>query len=245
MKEEAIKHLEVLDLKPGAGFKDVKNSYKLLSMAWHPDRFSNEKHKTKAEVKQKQINSAYHWLKNNKEALTQLTENSAKQDSKQKVDSNTKSKKQSSRTTYHRKNKFSYNGCVKNDGKFLKFEDKKYDINLIERAFLNISSKKYIRGVGYILFLLGWIFVIATIVAFFNESDDTGLIFILLFFLSFIAAPFFVLFKDIVKIDIILKNKAIDTAISYKIFPNTSDAEKKYKIAKNLVNEINDAIASK
>ncbi len=49
MHERALKYLQVLELEAGANIRDVKNSFKLLTMAWHPDRFGNEKHKVSAE----------------------------------------------------------------------------------------------------------------------------------------------------------------------------------------------------
>lgn len=245
MKEETIRQLNVLELEPGADFQSVKKSYKLLSMAWHPDRFSSEKHKAKAESKQKKINSAYHWIKNNQEILLILNENSTNKTSQQKSQQKTKARKQSNQTSYKRENRSYYNSRVKFDDLFLIFEDQKYEFDLIEKAFLSINSRKYIRGIGYTLFTIGWIFFMATFLAFYREWDDAGFTFILLFFLSFIFAPFFGLIKDIVKINLILKNKSIVTGFSYKVIPNTNEAQKKYKIARRLVNEINNVIKSK
>lgn len=246
MKEEAIKYLKVLELEPGADFQSVKNSYKLLSMAWHPDRFSSEKHKTIAEDKQKKINAAYQWLKKNQEILFHLNSTSPNKNTKQKSHSNFnyKAKKQSTRKAYNRSSKSSYNSRVKTDDHYLIFEDKKYDINLIHKAILNIQSRKYIRMIGYILFSAGWILIFSTFVAFYYESDDLGFTFLLIGFFTFIISPFF-LFRDIINIDLILNNKAINTAISYKVFPGSDESVKKLKIAKNLVNEINNVIGNK
>lgn len=243
MKEEAIKHLNVLELEPGADFKSVRNSYKLLSMAWHPDRFPSEKHKAKAEHKQKRINSAYHWLKHNQEILPKLNEKPPSRNFKQKPESDTKAKKQSPRTTYNRRYKpFSR---VKADDHLLIIDDKKYDFLLIKRAILVTKSKKYIRAVGYFLYLIGWVFLILTIASIFGETINTGLTGLMIFFISMITSPILFFFKDIVKINLLFKNNTQKTVISYKVHPNTIEAEKKYKIARSLVNEINNLIEIK
>ncbi|MFO7701861.1 MAG: DnaJ domain-containing protein [Psychroflexus maritimus] len=245
MKEEATKYLKVLELEPGADFQTVKNSYKLLSMAWHPDRFSSEKHKTKAEDKQKKINSAYHWLKNNQEVLSHLNEKTSNRNTKQKSRTSTKAKKQTRRRTSNRKYKSSYNSRVNFDDHLLIFEDKKYDINLIERAILSVESKKYLRFLGYLFYSLSFLFLFLTIASMFGETINTGLTGLILFFIFMIVALVLILIKDVVKINLILKNKSIVTAISYKVFPTTSEAEKKYKIVRSLVDEINDVIGNK
>jgi curved DNA-binding protein CbpA len=54
---------EVLGLRPGATQEEVKLAYHDLVNVWHPDRFlHDEKLKSKAEAKLKEINAAYECL---------------------------------------------------------------------------------------------------------------------------------------------------------------------------------------
>ena len=50
---------EILSLSEDATEKEIKERYKFLVLVYHPDRFSNEKLKKKAEEDLKNINQAY------------------------------------------------------------------------------------------------------------------------------------------------------------------------------------------
>ena len=58
MNEKIEEAYEVLELPPGASFKEVKKSYTFRCMAFHPDRFPAEM-KAEAEKEQLKINRAY------------------------------------------------------------------------------------------------------------------------------------------------------------------------------------------
>jgi len=64
-----LRHLGVLELKPGATLADVKEAYRDLARVWHPDRFTDERLAAKAQNRLKEINSAYAWIKKNPAAL--------------------------------------------------------------------------------------------------------------------------------------------------------------------------------
>jgi formylglycine-generating enzyme required for sulfatase activity len=49
----------VLDLKAGATSDEIRDQYRFLMQAWHPDKFSNPAQKAKASEKAKEINEAY------------------------------------------------------------------------------------------------------------------------------------------------------------------------------------------
>jgi curved DNA-binding protein CbpA len=52
----------ILEVPPDASQKTIKAQYRFLLHAWHPDKFSNAVHKTRAEEKTKEINEAYEVL---------------------------------------------------------------------------------------------------------------------------------------------------------------------------------------
>lgn len=55
-------YYEVLEISETATKDEIKNSYRFLSQAYHPDKFSAKHHREKAEEKFKQINEAYQVL---------------------------------------------------------------------------------------------------------------------------------------------------------------------------------------
>lgn len=61
--EEEKKHYEVLDLKPGVGFDEIKNAYKKQMKKYHPDKFSQSQQKKYAEELSRKINGAYDYFK--------------------------------------------------------------------------------------------------------------------------------------------------------------------------------------
>lgn len=52
-------YYQILEIDPFSTKEEIKEQYRLLCFAWHPDRFSTEKQKQKAEEKLKEINEAY------------------------------------------------------------------------------------------------------------------------------------------------------------------------------------------
>ena len=52
-------HYEVLEVPPNASPEKIKEQYRFLIHAWHPDKFPNPTQKAKAEEKIKEINAAY------------------------------------------------------------------------------------------------------------------------------------------------------------------------------------------
>jgi len=56
-------YYQILEVPPNASQDQIKDQYRLLIQAWHPDKFSSPKSKAKAEEKSKQINEAYNELK--------------------------------------------------------------------------------------------------------------------------------------------------------------------------------------
>lgn len=60
---EEKKHLEVLELKEGATFEDIKASYKALMKKYHPDKFQDEDKKKYAENIATKLNVAYEYFK--------------------------------------------------------------------------------------------------------------------------------------------------------------------------------------
>jgi len=58
------RYFQILELKPGASFADVKDSWRILSQVWHPDKHpQGSRVQARAVEKQKQINDAYDQLK--------------------------------------------------------------------------------------------------------------------------------------------------------------------------------------
>jgi curved DNA-binding protein CbpA len=54
---------QVLGLEPGASLIEIQERYKIVILAWHPDRFSTDKQKKHAEEELKKINNARDKLK--------------------------------------------------------------------------------------------------------------------------------------------------------------------------------------
>jgi DnaJ family protein C protein 17 len=52
----------ILELSPAAPQTRIREQYRLLIQAWHPDKFSNPAQKAQAEERMKQINQAYETL---------------------------------------------------------------------------------------------------------------------------------------------------------------------------------------
>ena len=50
---------EIMELSPGASPADIKKQYHFLCKVWHPDRFSGDSDKARAEEKVKRVNVAY------------------------------------------------------------------------------------------------------------------------------------------------------------------------------------------
>ncbi|NJO02025.1 MAG: J domain-containing protein [Bacteroidia bacterium] len=60
---EEKKHYEVLEVKPGATFEEIKTAYKTAMKKYHPDRFSDTTKKQYAEEISRKINAAYDYFK--------------------------------------------------------------------------------------------------------------------------------------------------------------------------------------
>lgn len=60
---EEKKHYEALELKPGAGFDEIKIAYKTQMKKYHPDKFKDETQKKYAESLSMKINVAYDFFK--------------------------------------------------------------------------------------------------------------------------------------------------------------------------------------
>jgi DnaJ-domain-containing protein 1 len=60
---EEKKHYEVLDLKEGAAFEEIKAAYKTAMKKYHPDKFSDATQKKHAESLSAKINVAYDYFK--------------------------------------------------------------------------------------------------------------------------------------------------------------------------------------
>lgn len=60
---ELHKAYYVLGLEPGAGFDTIKRRYRILALAWHPDRMTKPDAKKEAEEELKKINNYFEKLK--------------------------------------------------------------------------------------------------------------------------------------------------------------------------------------
>jgi curved DNA-binding protein CbpA len=57
-------YYQILEIMPSASQDAIKEQYRFLVQAWHPDKFPNPAQKLKAEEKLKEINEAYATLRN-------------------------------------------------------------------------------------------------------------------------------------------------------------------------------------
>jgi hypothetical protein len=57
-------YYKILEISPKASINEIKEQYRFLIQAWHPDKFVNPAQKAKAEEKTKEINEAYTILNN-------------------------------------------------------------------------------------------------------------------------------------------------------------------------------------
>lgn len=62
MDEQFIRSYFILDLKPGASWDELRDTYRSLVKAWHPDRFQLDNERQLAEEKTKEITRAYKTL---------------------------------------------------------------------------------------------------------------------------------------------------------------------------------------
>ncbi len=75
---------EILGLKPGASWEEVKQAYRDLAMVWHPDRFpaDNPRLKEKAQQELKRIIAAYEVTKSHQFSYSANTKSSSSADAK-------------------------------------------------------------------------------------------------------------------------------------------------------------------
>lgn len=63
MSDNPLRHYRVLGIRPGTGWKQLRQTYKKQVNLWHPDRFQQDAHRKKqAEEKTKEITQAYKYL---------------------------------------------------------------------------------------------------------------------------------------------------------------------------------------
>lgn len=67
-RREREKHLSTLGLSDDASAADIKEAYRRLAKANHPDRAKSDEQRTRREVKLKELNDAYQWLTSQKRA---------------------------------------------------------------------------------------------------------------------------------------------------------------------------------
>lgn len=62
LDEQFTRSYSILDLEPGASWKELRGAYRALVKVWHPDRFQLEAERRQAEEKTKEITRAYKTL---------------------------------------------------------------------------------------------------------------------------------------------------------------------------------------
>lgn len=214
MHDKALKYLQVLELKAGANIKDVKNSFKLLTMAWHPDRFGNEKHKVSAGEKQKKIIEAYKWLIENKEILQELSQETAKENF------NKSKRKQASSNTNKPKNKYHKkpsNRSSKSQYNYINIGNKKYNVNNINEVKAKEYSNYHFRMVALVILGLAIVLPFIGIFLLLTVPSDVGIILILIFpFLLFVSVM--LALKDKIVVELVYKNGNTEILTTHKIF---------------------------
>ncbi len=68
---EIHKAYNILGLEPGTGFDTIKRRYRILALAWHPDRMTKPDAKKEAEEELKKINQNFEKLKKHFESKHQ------------------------------------------------------------------------------------------------------------------------------------------------------------------------------
>jgi DnaJ-class molecular chaperone len=87
--QDLCKHLETLELKPGASWEEIKVSYRELVQIWHPDRFhGNANLQERSHQKLQNINASYEALKYYCEHNGYKTPTDNSQDFNQKPENN-------------------------------------------------------------------------------------------------------------------------------------------------------------
>lgn len=65
--KEELGYYDVLEVKPGASFEEIKKSYRSLQKKYHPDRFANDTQKRElAEKVSGKLNEAYSYFQKTK-----------------------------------------------------------------------------------------------------------------------------------------------------------------------------------
>jgi hypothetical protein len=62
MDDQFTRSYSILNLRPGAGWDELRSAYRSLVKTWHPDRFQSDSERRRAEEKTKEITRAYKTL---------------------------------------------------------------------------------------------------------------------------------------------------------------------------------------
>lgn len=214
MHEKALKYLQVLELEAGANIRDVKNSYKLLTMAWHPDRFGNEKHKISAEEKQKNIIEAYRWLSENKEILQELFQGTTKRNTKKSKSKQASSKSDKPKYKYRKKPS---DRSYKSQCNYIEIDGNKYNVNNIREVQAKEYSNHHFRTLALVIALVGAISPFYGIYLLFTVPSDVGIIPILTFPFLLIAGSM-LLIKDKIDVFLVYNNGNSEKLRTHKLF---------------------------
>jgi len=237
MHEKALKYLKVLELEKDANFKDIKKSYKLLAMAWHPDRFGNEKHKASAQKKQKKINEAYRWLSENKEILQELSDETVKQKTKKSKSKQASSKTNKPKNKYQKK---TTNRSSKSQNNYIEIGAKKYNVNKIKELQATEISKYHFRVGALVSTFIGLIGIVYGIYLLLIVDSSVGLI-------LFLGSPFLLivggifLLKDELVVELVYKNGKSEKLRTHKLFgdkPSLASTKKENEKDRRLKKEV-------
>src|SRR4051812_6806943 len=70
-----------LELSPGASERELRRQFKRLVRQWHPDRFRDQRAQVEAATRMRQLNAAYHLIRETRRAAASSPEASASESS--------------------------------------------------------------------------------------------------------------------------------------------------------------------